>query len=145
MSATTARNRPALGAAEISIVIPLAAFGMYYFVYAEKQTAYFAHRDLRILGTVADQIKAAFDLRIVFLHQEPTQALQEVTGQTFGQTVLPSFDQILLADQNGAVIWSAAGTERISSIDNFVTAGTWQKAEALPIKALLPRGNHSEI
>ncbi|HJW95488.1 MAG TPA: cache domain-containing protein [Thermoanaerobaculia bacterium] len=145
MSATTARNRPALGAAGISIIILLAAFGIYYFVYAEKQTAYFAHRDLRILGTVADQIKAAFDLRIVFLHQEPTQALQEVTGQTFGQTVLASFDQILLADQNGAVIWSAAGTERISSIDNFVTAGTWQKAEALPIKALLPRGNHSEI
>lgn len=148
MSAQSARNR--IGAAGISIIILLAAFGIYYFVYAERQTAYFSHRDLRILRTVTHQIGEAFELRAGIEQKKPEpkprpEILHDVVNAMFGQTVLDVFDQVLIADQNGAVLWSTRGVEQISSIDNFTTGGAWKKPGSIPMKALLPRGNHNEI
>ena len=144
MSAQSARSR--IGAAGISIIVLLAAFGIYYFVYAERQTAYFAHRDLRILRTVTDQIAKSFDLLASINKDQPrAKTLDEVVAGLSGQTVLDVFDQVLIADQNGAVLWSSRGVEKISSIENFTTGGAWKKPEAIDMKALLPRGNHHEI
>src|SRR5213075_1176197 len=99
MSAQSARNR--IGAAGISIIILLAAFGIYDFVYAERQTAYFSHRDLRILRTGTNQIGEAFELRAGIEQKKPApkprpEILHDVVNDMFGQTVLDVFDQVLI-------------------------------------------------
>src|SRR4051794_6700523 len=132
MSVPTARGvRPALGAAGISFIILLAAFGIYYFVYAERQTAYFAHRDLRILNTVARQLEDA----------DKTRFTPDVL---FAQSVLRVFDSVMLADAGGTVT-NRSGDERIATLDKLQSSGTWQKPKDIDLKALQLRADHYRI
>ena len=129
MSVPTARGvRPALGAAGISFIILLAAFGIYYFVYAERQTAYFSHRDLRILNTVARQLEDA----------DKTRFTPDVL---FAQSVLRVFDSVMLADAGGTVR-NRSGEERIATLDKLQTTGTWQKPKDIDLSRAvsLPAG-----
>src|SRR4051794_4169955 len=106
--------RRGVGAAGAAIIILLAAFGIYYFVYAERQTAYFAHRNLRILDTVAAQI------------EESDKTTHTPVETLFSQSVLSVFESVLLADEAGNVV-KPEHARSIATLVKLQTTGTWQQ------------------
>lgn len=151
------------GASRIVALI-LVFFGVCYFFYVRHKTAYFAARNLRIISTLSSQLERSVDSsrrvkrtetipddEVALAHELGLVRTQKESDKSVGirfrtiiapicqQSVLDEFDEVVIANRSGHVIWTCHSAAKVLSLDKLPVPEGWRKAGAAADYADLQR------